>query len=374
LGRVSVTAAKAIRWGTEDAPTHEGSMPLDEGLTISDVDRDSLHILPLTMLPLKTAGLKRARMIKNARLESVVELFIDRKAGSGQIPVNDVGREFSWPADKPNADLFLLRRLAPLPSYDVYSLRIQFRDLSVPLDDVSALKISEKKRKELTSYMTAFTRPLIAHVYGDDDVSIKDIDDVIRLFKDPDVKKAQEKLKVMAEKLEIDAHDIPEFLEDYGDIFLSLSYYKQCLDVISPILEDFFQALDSIRRNRQLQHNSSLIQTCDSLHQTLTGLVAQISARFVNFDQASRLLWDNITAERFRKMERLVQSHHVTVGGMLCALTVKMSAWRKPFPTRESGGLLQRAEFIMSELHEGIDKMQELIRDALKPKKVHHRL
>jgi hypothetical protein len=349
-------------------------MPLDEGLTISDVDRDSLHILPLAILPLKTAGLKRARMIKNARLESVVELFIDRKAGSGQIPVNDVGREFSWPADKPHADLFLLRRLAPLPSYDVYSLRIQFRDLRVSFDDVNALKLSEKKRTELTSYMTAFTRPLVAHVYGDDDVSIRDIDDVIRLFKDPDVKKAQEKLKVMAEKLEIDTCDIPKFLEDYGDIFLSLSYYKQCLDVINPILEDFFQALDSIRRSRQFQHNANLVQTCDSLHKTLTDLVEQINARFVNFDQASRLLWDNITAERFHKMERLVQSHHVTVGGMLCALTVKMNAWRKPFPTRDSGGLMQRAEFIMSELREGIGKMQELIQDALESRKTHRTL
>lgn len=235
-----------------------------------------------------------------------------------------------------------------------------------------ALNLSEKKRKELTSYMTAFTRPLIAYVYGNDEVSIKDIDGLIRLFKDPDVKKAQEKLKVMAEKLEIDAHDIPKFLEDY--IFLSLSYYKQCLDVINPFLEDFFQALDGIRRNRQLQYNTSLIQTCDSLHEALNHLVAQISARFVNFDQASMLLWDNTTAERFRKMERLVQSHNVTVVGILCALTVKMNAWRKPFPTRDSGGLVQRAEFIMSELCEGIDKMQELIRDALKPKKIHHRL
>lgn len=345
-------------------------MPLDEGLTIRDVDRDSLHILPLAILPLKTAGLRRARMIKNARLESVIELFVDRQAGSGQIPVDDVGREFSWSADKPPTDLFLLRKLSPLPSYDVYSLRIQFRELRVSINDVSALKLSEKKNKELTAYMTAFTRPLIAHVYGDDDVSIKDIDDVIRLFKDPDVKKAQEKLKVMAAKLAIDAHDIPNFLEDYGDIFLSLAYYKQCLDAISPKLEDFFYALDTIRKNRQFQHDATLLRTCESMHDTLTGLVEHITARFVNFDQASNLLWGNITAERFRKMERLIQSHHVTIGGMLCALTVKMNAWSKLFPNQQSGGVMQRAEFIMSELREGIEKMQELIRDALKPKKI----
>jgi hypothetical protein len=343
---------------------------MNGNVDINDVDRDALHILPLAILPVQTMGLKRARMIKNSRLDSVIELFTDRQTGSGQIKVEDVAREFSWPADKPHPDLLMLRKLAPLPSYDVYSLRIQLRDLKIPLKDVEALKLSEKKNKELTAYMTSFTRPLIGYVYGGDDVTIKDIDDVIALFKDPDVKKAQEKLKVMAEKLEISMHDIPKFLEDYGDIFLSLSYYRQCLDSIEPVLDDFFYSLKGIRQNWQLQHDRNLIKTCESLQKTLTELVAHITSRFKNFDETSRLLWNNITAERFRKMEKLVQSHHVTIGGMLCALTVKMNAWAKPFPTRNSAGPIQQAKFIMSELREGIEKMEELVRDARKPKKI----
>ena len=39
---------------------------------ISRVDRDSLHTLPLAMLPIDNPALKRARLIKNARLNSVV--------------------------------------------------------------------------------------------------------------------------------------------------------------------------------------------------------------------------------------------------------------------------------------------------------------
>ena len=48
-----------------------------------DFDRDSLHILPLSMISLETRGLQRARMIKNSRLESVVELFEGEEIGSG---------------------------------------------------------------------------------------------------------------------------------------------------------------------------------------------------------------------------------------------------------------------------------------------------
>ncbi len=47
--------------------------PDEEG--ISDSDRDSLHTVHLSIIPLQTPALQRARLIKNNRLESVVELF-----------------------------------------------------------------------------------------------------------------------------------------------------------------------------------------------------------------------------------------------------------------------------------------------------------
>ena len=45
-------------------------------------DNDSLHILPLEIVPLRTKSLREARLVKNAHLESMVELFSDAQAGS----------------------------------------------------------------------------------------------------------------------------------------------------------------------------------------------------------------------------------------------------------------------------------------------------
>ena len=39
------------------------------------VDRDSLHIRPLGDLPMETPGLASARLIKNSRLQGVIEVF-----------------------------------------------------------------------------------------------------------------------------------------------------------------------------------------------------------------------------------------------------------------------------------------------------------
>ena len=57
-------------------------------------DRDTLHTLSLSIMPLKQNALKRARMIKNARLDSVIELFRDREIGSGQIEIEKLPIQF----------------------------------------------------------------------------------------------------------------------------------------------------------------------------------------------------------------------------------------------------------------------------------------
>ena len=133
---------------------------------IDDFDRDSLHTLPLSMIPLQTLGLRRARMIKNARYESVVELFKDAATGSGQFYVDQLVTEF---ADMEEDDLGILRMLRELPSYDMYSLRIRLRELDIPVNDYDELRLSQHKTRDLDDYMKHFTRPLVMQVYGDDE-------------------------------------------------------------------------------------------------------------------------------------------------------------------------------------------------------------
>ncbi|MDA1022824.1 MAG: hypothetical protein O2817_05710 [Proteobacteria bacterium] len=328
---------------------------------ISDVDRDSLHILPLSILPLETPALKRARLIKNVRLNSVIELFTDKDTGSGQIDVEDLPMEFNWSVTEPPADLAMMRKIGNLPSYDVYSLRISLREMDIAVNDHDALKLSDTMNKELTSYMTDFTRPLILQIYGDDeDVKIDSFEDVIKLFRDPDMKKALEKIRIMSAKLNIKPEEIPRFMEDYGDIFLSLSYYRKCLDTIEPTISEFLDAMDELRDNYQFKTDQNLGKTMAEMESTINELMAAITGRFENFERGTKHMWDNISAERFRKVEELISGYHTTIGGVLCSLSVKMEAWSRLFPNKSAGGPGKRAEFIMSEMKQGMDKITKI--------------
>lgn len=44
--------------------------------------------------------------------------------------------EFGWDIANPPSDLVLFRKLAPLPSFDVYSLRISLRELGIQVNDL----------------------------------------------------------------------------------------------------------------------------------------------------------------------------------------------------------------------------------------------
>jgi hypothetical protein len=325
-----------------------------------DEDRDSLHVLPLFIIPFETPAVKRARLVKNVRLESMVEFFKDEKTGSGQMEISQVGTEFGWEPNTPNPDWTILRKLGKLPSFDVYSLRVTLRGHGIPVNDFAELKLSEKKSKELASYMTSFTRPLIAEIYGGEDVSIQSFEDVLALFMDPDIEKARQQLKKMARKLEIKVEDIPRFMEDYGDIFLSLSYYRQVLDEISPIAKGFLESLDEIRENWQLKSDPSLMQTCGLMETAVKRHFSALNRRFLHFDHETKDMWSEITAQRFRRVERMIESYHINIGGVLCAMSLKMNAWAGLLPNSKSGGLRRRAEFIMSEMKQGIDTIQKV--------------
>ena len=309
------------------------------------------------MIPFEHPGLRRARMVKNARLETVIELFSGEGMGSGQIGVHDVAREFEWSNGGEKQDLGTLHKLAELPSFDVYSLRISLREQDIAVNDYDDLKLSGGKKHELGVYMQEFTRQLVLQIYGDDE-EINDYKDVLALFSHPDVKEAKRKLAIIADKLEIRLDQIPKFFEDYGDVFLSVSYYRRCFDEITPTVIDFRASVQEIQDAYSLKGNDRLVRTCQRTNFMVDQLVAVVRGRFNKFDMSTKEMWNNVSSQSFRRIESMIQGSHKDIAKILCALTVKMDAWTRKFPSPNAGGPMKRAEFINSDIRLGLDALQ----------------
>ena len=253
-----------------------------------------------------------------------------------------------------------MRQLGALSSYDVFSLRVTLRERNISVNTIEALRLSQGKVRELTAYMSEFTRPLIREIYGADDISMQSFDDIVELFRRPDEKEARAKLKQMADRLGIGLTEIPRFLENYGDIFLSVSYYRQCLDQLMPSIQLFLDMVDKNGHDYNLRSDTLIQQTCHSMESKITELMTMASGCLENFERGTKDLWQNVSAERFRKVEQLVRSYHTSMGGALCCLSVKIGAWTKRFPRENSRTLSRQARFLTSEMRLGFDKLEQL--------------
>ena len=92
--------------------------------------QDQIHTLPLSTVPIRTRTLRAARLVKNSRLEGTVELFAENGRSSAQILPGDLPGFFEFSGER-RADKEMIGCLGTLPSYDVYSLRLELRNLGI---------------------------------------------------------------------------------------------------------------------------------------------------------------------------------------------------------------------------------------------------
>ena len=327
----------------------------------AEASKDALDVLPLPMLPLQTKALKRACLRKNTRLESVVELFADSGAGSGQVGCEKLYINFGWPEGPDHPDQKMMEALSRLTSYDVFSLRIALRELGIEVNELSALQLSDAKKQQLNAYMKSFTAPLIRQIFGAANTDVHDFESMVAMFKNPDREEALRNLRLMAAQLNIELYEVPKFLEDYADTFLSLAYFQEILDGLIPRTRNFLADLAALRSGYGLKHNAFFARGTQSLDKEISSIITSIVGRFDGFNTHSRSMWENITAENFERTRALISAHHMTVGGVLCGLTVKINGWEESFKGLSiEQQQRRRGEYILTEIRPGIDQIEAL--------------
>ena len=322
---------------------------MSEIIEIRDEDRDSLSVLPLSTIPLETKGLQEFRLVKNNFLEGVVEMFDDSQTGKGHLSPENLKNEFS---NISGHDHSIIAKLADLHSYDVYSLRISLRDMNIQVNDSDHLKLSDDKQEELSFYLQPFIRRLIMQIYGDED-AVDTPTDLTALFQDPDANVVRQKLDTISNELGIELQEVPLFFEEYGDIYLSIAYYRQCLESIDPIVSNFLYCANKILEHPQFKQNEELVKVSRRLHNKTKKIRDVLSERFAVFSQSTEAMWENMSMQQFGEFKKLVEDNHTALGGLLCTLSVKMNDWNRKFPDTYASGPGRWADHIMMDMRQG---------------------
>ncbi|GHD59543.1 hypothetical protein GCM10017083_43890 [Thalassobaculum fulvum] len=333
------------------------------GSVIADYDRDSIHTLPLTVLPVSNAALSRARLIRNHRLETRVELFRETGIGSGQIAIDEIPDFFTGDVAALHDDMALLRRIGQLPALDPYTLRIGLRQAGVDVLSLEALQLSPAKRAELLPLMRNITRPLIVHLYGDGRAAADDLDGIIRLIAYPDTPRVRARIRSMAEALQISVDALPDMLEDYGDTYLALSYYRSYFQYALPVIGRILEWMREVRTESFLRTDANAQRTFQQVEDVLAHVTGSVTRRFEGFDRHTVVNWDRVTVGTFAQVRELISQHQQSLAAVLCGLTVKIYEWEQRFPNG-GGSPDKRAEFVATDLRPGLDGLWALERRA----------
>lgn len=188
----------------------------------------------------------------------------------------------------------------------------------VDIEQQEARKLSPKKCKELMSYMNEFTLPLLRQVFDETESRADNMPEMVKTFMSPDKKRARQNLQKMADKLSIELQGVADFLEEYADIYLSVSYGKFSLNQLIPQILMFEESMEELRDNLELPNDIRLMRSIDFIKESITDVTASVVSRFESFDRVSESMWEDISAESFSNVKKMVRSHHVTIGAILC--------------------------------------------------------
>lgn len=183
---------------------------------------------------------------------------------------------------------------------------------------------------------------------------------IVDLFRNPDTELARDNLIRLADSLRVDVTEISKFLDDFADIYLSLAYYQNYVDDLTPKLISMIEDIQCLSTNWQLRQDPHFIVKLRRVEGDLNDLLASVTSRFEAFRQHSHGMWGNISAQKFREIRNHVISAQKTVGGVLCGLGIKLNAWQERFPDSDVGGPIARSEMLFSEILPGLDKLNAL--------------
>lgn len=326
-------------------------------------DKDSLDRLPLSGMPLSNNALKGARLVKNVRMETAVEIHNDPVSGSLQIAPEKIA---DFIAASPR-DRELIRSLAGLNSFDVYSLRSSLQRLGVEVEDVEALDLSEDMKADLTAHSAEFVRPLVEKIFGAGREDLHSSDGLQLILRDPDMARVRENLRVMSQRTGIPLAEIPAFLKDYSEVYISVAYYRYGFDNVRPDIDSFLSWIGSLQQQQRRGGDAvsaRAIEQCRAVEETVRFLSRSLAERLARIQEDFMVFWSDISPASFAAMRTQIEANHMSLGAVLCGLIVKMNAWKRAFPETDMGGPVTRQKFILTEFEPGLSRLRMLETDA----------
>ncbi|MBT8005352.1 MAG: hypothetical protein HN578_20765, partial [Rhodospirillales bacterium] len=153
------------------------------------------------------------------------------------------------------------------------------------------------------------------------------------------------------------------FLGSYGDVFLSLAYFKKTFEDQIPQVLKFQKQVALLKQEESLQRDDYFLATADAVCLNMREIMSMTAKRFKSFDEHTESMWENINAKSFQNVKTIIESNHGILGGVLCGLFLKLRTWDKHISSGDKNPRVM-ADFIASDMKLGIETIKMVARSA----------
>ena len=314
---------------------------------------DSITSLPLSAFNLENSTLRSATLRKNIALDTVIDFTDSLRQDIGLITQKELMLHFDRD-DVGDADKKTLSSLTSLPSFDCYTLKVALAPLKIKVLDEKIFNLSSKMKTTLFPLMSRITRPLIQYLYSDQKFGVSDTETLLRLIKDTEPLKVRNRLEIMAQNMSVPLSKLIEILEEFGELFLSVSFFERInIEASSKIDQLILWAEDGVS-NSNLRNDPSAQSQFSQIERRLGYIKTNLHNRFDNLGKITQIDWEEFDASDFKKVKREILSQQANLSIALCGILVKAFEWEKQFPS--AGGSPQQClEFISQDLNIGLE-------------------
>ena len=316
---------------------------------------DSIVSLPLSAFKLEHATLQTATLRKNIALETVIDFTDTDKRDVGLISPKELMLHFERD-EISDADKKTISSLTSLQSLDCYTLKTALAPLKIEVLDRNIFNLSSSMKTALFPLMSRITRPLIQYLYSDQKFGVSDTETLLRLIKDTEPTKVKDRLEIMAQNMSVSLTKLIESLEEFGDLFLSVSFFEKInIEACSKLDQLTLWAEDGVK-NSNLRNDSSAQSKFSQVERRLGYIKSNLHSRFDHLGKITQIDWEEFGASDFKTIKREILSQQANLAIALCGVMVKTFEWEKQFPS--AGGSPQQClEFLSQDLSMGLENL-----------------
>ena len=316
---------------------------------------DSITSLPLLAFNLENSTLRSATLRKNIALDTVIDFTNSLRQDIGLITQKELMLHFDRD-DVGDTDKKTLSSLTSLPSFDCFTLKTSLAPLKIRVLDKNIFNLSSNMKTILFPLMSRITRPLIQYLYSDQKFGVSDTETLLKLIKDTEPLKVRDRLEIMAQNMSVSLPKLIENLEEFGELFLSVSFFERInIEASSKIDQLILWAEDGVS-NSNLRNDPSAQSQFSQVERRLGYIKTNLHSRFDNLGRITQIDWEEFGASDFKTIKREILSQQANLATALCGIMVKAFEWEKQFPS--AGGSPQQClEFLSEDLNVGLDNL-----------------